>query len=143
MISEIIFIATAGIIDPMDMSGNYMYPSGVKECDKYPMYAPPQSKLAKLALPQDILADDGRVIQAGHYLVGLSVSKNTLLFFEGTKAVFEAKITETEILEMPAKLSTAEFNRTNDGQSQITFVQGKFKAKANVTLANKKHDYID
>ena len=59
MITELLLIAAAGIINPMDMSGHSMYPSGVKECDKYPMYPYPASKLAKLTLPHPIISDNG------------------------------------------------------------------------------------
>ena len=44
MITEILLIAAIGIYNPMDMSGHMMYPSGVKEADKYPRFAPPASK---------------------------------------------------------------------------------------------------
>ena len=35
MIPELLLLAAAGVINPMDMSDFSMYPSGVKECDKY------------------------------------------------------------------------------------------------------------
>ena len=58
MITELLIIAAAGVINPMDMSNFEMYPSGVKECDKYPRFAPPASKLATLTLPHPTAAPD-------------------------------------------------------------------------------------
>ena len=135
MIAELLLIATAGIYDPMDMSGNFMYPSGVKEMDKYPRYAPPASKLATLILPRNILSKDGKIIKSGHYLAGLSISRQEILIFESNKEIFSAQITETEILPKALKLSTAEFYTYDNGESFIILTQGKYKTKAKIELA--------
>ena len=135
MIAELLLIATAGIYNPMDMSGNYMYPSGVKEADKYPRYAPPASKLATLNLPRDIITKDNKIIKSGHYLTGLSISRQEILIFEANKEIFSAQITQTEILERPLKINTAEFFTYDNAESFIILTQGKYRAKAKVELA--------
>ncbi len=135
MITELLLIAAAGIIDPMDMSGHQMYPSGVLECDKYPRYPYPTSKLPRLTLPQNIYASDGRIIRAGHYLVSLSISRQELLFFEGTKELYTIKVSQTEIVEKPLKLATAEFYSSNNGDYFIFLKQGKYHAKIDVQPA--------
>jgi len=134
MITELLLIATAGIINPMDMSGNYMYPSGVKECDKYPRYAPPASKLASLALPVAVVSDDGDIINSGHYLAGLSVGRGEILVFDGRKEILSAPISETMILEKELKKSTAEFYSSDNSESMIVLTQGKYRVKAKVQL---------
>lgn len=134
MLPELLLIASTGIINPMDMSGFEMYPSGIKECDKYPRYAPPASKLATLTIPQPILANDGRMIASGHYLAGLSVSKNEILVFEGRKELFTLSIDQTEVLEKPRKISTAEFYTDNNSESFIVLTQGKLRVMGKVLL---------
>ena len=134
MITELILIAATGIINPMDMSGNTMYPSGVKEIDKYPRFAPPASKLAKLALPQPILSNEGEIINSGHYLAALSVSKNCILVFEGRKELFTLSIDKTEILEKPRRFSTAEFYTDDNSESFIILTEGKLRVMGKVNL---------
>lgn len=134
MISELLLIASLGIINPMDMTGHKMYPSGVKECDKYPRFAPPASKLAKLTLPQDIWADNGEIIKSGHYLVGLSVSKNELLLFEGHKEIFAIEVEHIEILDRTRKIATAEFYTDNNSESFLVLIEGKLRVVCKVKL---------
>ena len=134
MITEILLIAAAGIINPMDMSGNTMYPSGVKEIDKYPRFAPPASKLATLTLPQPILSTEGEVIKSGHYLAGLSVSKNAILVFDGRKELFTLDIDTSEILEKPHRISTAQFYTDDNSESFIILTEGKLKVMGKVKL---------
>ena len=134
MITELVLIAAAGIINPMDMSGNYMYPSGVKECDKYPRFAPPKSKLATLTLPQPILSATGEIIPSGHYLAALSVSKNEILVFEGRKELFTLSIDDMEILYKPRKISTAQFYTDNNSESFIILTEGKLRVFGKVQL---------
>ena len=72
MLSEILLIAAAGIYNPMDMSGNLMYPSGEKECDKYYNYAPPKSKKAAFVSALYFYDDENDLLEAGFYLAKLS-----------------------------------------------------------------------
>ena len=134
MITELVLIAAAGIIDPMDMSGHSMYPSGVKECDKYPRFAPPKSKLATLTLPQSILSGTGDIISSGHYLAALSVSKNEILIFEGRKELFTLPVEHTELLEKVRKLSTAEFYTDDNSESFIILTEGRLRVLSKVKL---------
>lgn len=134
MITELLLIAAAGVINPMDMSDFEMYPSGVKECDKYPRFAPPASKLATLTLPHTILANDGRIIPSGHYLAALSVSKNEILVFEGRTELFTLSIDGTEILEKPRKISTATFYTDDNSESFIILTEGKLRVVGKVNL---------
>ena len=134
MITEVLLIAAAGIINPMDMSGNRMYPSGVKEIDKYPRFALPKSELATLTLPRPIFASDGRVINSGHYLAALSVSKNEILVFEGRTELFTLPINNTEILEKSRKISTAEFYTDDNAENFIILTQGKLRVMGKVKL---------
>ena len=134
MITELLIIAAAGVINPMDMSDFEMYPSGVKECDKYPRFAPPASKLATLTLPHPILANDGRIIPSGHYLAALSVSKNEILVFEGRTELFTLSIDGTEILEKPRKISTATFYTDDNSESFIILTEGKLRVVGKVNL---------
>ena len=134
MITELFLIAAAGIINPMDMSGNEMYPSGVKECDKYPRFAPPASKLATLSLPQPILSKEGEIINSGHYLAGLSVSENAILVVEGRKAIYTLDIERTDILEKPRRFSTAEFYTDDNSESFIILTEGKLRVMGKVQL---------
>lgn len=137
MLAELILIAAAAeIYNPMDMSGHRMYPSGVKEADKYPRFAPPQSKLAKLTLPRNIYDKNGTLIKSGHYLAALSISQNEILIFEGTREIFALPITSSVVLEKELKLSTAEFLVDNNGESYISLVKGKYKVFAKVSLAD-------
>ncbi|MCQ2958194.1 MAG: hypothetical protein MJ180_04750 [Candidatus Gastranaerophilales bacterium] len=138
MITELLLIAAVGVYDPMDMSGHQMYPSGFLEVDKYPKYAPPQSKLAKLSLPRDIISSDGEVIKAGHYLISLSLSKNEILFFDGTKALYTIKVSNLDYGYKYLKISTAEFSNENINQGIILLKQGKIRAEATVDFA-KNH----
>ena len=134
MLTEMLLIAAVGIIDPMDMTGNEMYPSGFKEVDKYPKFAPPPSKNATLSLPKPIIASDGRIISAGHYLVSLSVSKNEILIFEGTKNLYTLKITELKTRDKVLKLSTAQFFTDNNGVSFIIIDDKQYHAIVMVEL---------
>lgn len=134
MIPELLLIAATGVINPMDMSDFEMYPSGVKECDKYPRYAPPASKLATLTLTHPILANDGRIIQSGHYLAALSVSKNEILVFEGRKELFTLSIDKTEVLEKTRKISTAEFYTDDNSESFIVLTEGRLRVMGKVLL---------
>ncbi len=134
MIPELLLIASSGVINPMDMSDFEMYPSGVKECDKYPRYAPPASKLATLTLPHPILSGDGRIIQSGHYLAALSVSKNEILVFEGRTELFTLPIDAAEILDKPRKISTAEFYTDNNSESFIVLTEGRLRVLGKVLL---------
>ena len=134
MITELLLIAATGVINPMDMSGHSMYPSGVKECDKYPQFPYPTSKLAKLTLPHPILSDNGEVINSGHYLVGLSVSKNSILVFDGRKELFTLAIENTEILDRARKISTAEFYTDDNSESFIILTEGKLRVLGKVKL---------
>ena len=137
MLPELILIAAIGIYDPMDMSGHEMYPSGVKEIDKYPRYEKATSKMAKLTLPKDIIASDGRIVKSGHYLAAFSISHREILIFEGEKEIYTLKIDSEEILPKTLKLPTATFYTYNNGESFIIITIGKFRAKAKVLL-----DYI-
>ena len=138
MLAEILFIAAAGIIDPMDMSGNYMYPSGVKECDKYPMYAPPKTNLAILTLPRDIYDSEGNIIKSGHYLISLSVSMDRILLFEGTKAIYTIPVKVIDYSEKYLKIETAEFYEEEETHGTILLKQGKLRIKANVYFADNE-----
>ena len=135
MISELLLIAAVGIIDPMDMSGHQMYPSGVKEMDKYPKYAPPTSSMATLSVAKPILASDGRSIPAGHYLVSLSISRQELLLFEGKKTVYTLKVDELRIKEKPLKLATAKFYTNNNGECFIIVDDKKYQAVVRAELS--------
>lgn len=134
MITELLLIAATGIINPMDMSGNEMYPSGTKEVDKYPRYAPPKSKLATLTLPKPILSSAGNIIPSGHYLAALSVSQNQILVFDGNKEIYTLNIDSTEILAKPRKISTAQFYTDDSSESFIILTQGKLRILGKVTL---------
>ena len=134
MITELFLIAATGIINPMDMSGNQMYPSGVKECDKYPRFAPPASKLAKLTLPKPILSKEGDIIKSGHYLLGLSVSQNAILVFDGRKELFTLDIDDYEVLDRARKISTAEFYTDDNSESLIILTEGKLRIISKVKL---------
>ncbi len=135
MITEILLIAAIGIYNPMDMSGHMMYPSGVKEADKYPRFAPPASKLASLTLPRDIMDKNNKIIKSGHYLAGISISRQEILIFEADKEIFSIEITETKILEQALKINTAEFHTYNNGESFIIVTEGKYKVKGKINLA--------
>lgn len=134
MITELLLIAAAGIYDPMDMSGHTMYPSGSKECDKYPKYALPASKLAKLTLPVNIISNDGRIIKAGHYLASLSISKQTILIFDGEREIFELNIDKSEIMDKKMKISTAKFYQDDNSLAYIILIQGALKIFSNVSI---------
>ena len=134
MLPELLLIAAVGIYDPMDMSGHQMYPSGVKEADKYPRYAPSSTKMAQLTLPRNIIASDGRLISSGHYLVDFSISRQELLIFEGEKEIFALKISQTEILPKALKIPTAKFFTYDNGESFVIFTKGKYRVKARVFL---------
>ena len=139
MLTEFLLIAAAGIIDPMDMSGHQMYPSGVKECDKYPRYPYPTSKLAKLSVGHRIISADGSIIKGGHYLVSLSISKNEIIFFEGEKAIYTLKVSSLEVMDKPVRISTAEFVSDDNGQCFVLLKQGKYLVTAYVNLEDNIH----
>ena len=139
MITELFLIATTGIINPMDMSGNEMYPSGVKEVDKYPRYGLPKSKLATLTLPKAILSTDGNIIKSGHYLAALSVSKNQILVFDGREEIFTLDIISAEVLEKERKISTAEFYTDDNSESFIILTQGKLRVLGKVYLYKENY----
>ena len=134
MLTELLLIAAAGVIDPMDMSGHQMYPSGVKEVDKYPLYPYPQSKLAKLSIGHDILSANGKIIRSGHYLIGLSISKKEILVFEGTKELYALKVTSLKIMDKPFKFATSEFYTDNNGERFIVLKQDNYIAISKVVL---------
>jgi len=134
MITELLLIAAANVIDPMDMSGHQMYPSGVKECDKYPRYPYPDSKLAKLSIGQNILASDNQVIKGGHYLVSLSVSRNEILLFEGQKALYAINVSSIETMDKPYKFAEATFVSSDNSECFIILKQGKYLVTAKVDL---------
>ena len=134
MLPELLLIAALGIYDPMDMSGHEMYPSGVKEADKYPRYAYPASKLASLTITRDIKDKLGRKIKSGHYLAGLSISKNEILIFEGNKQIFSINVTSSELKEKEPKFSTAKFYTSDTKESFISLRQGKYKVYGIVEL---------
>ena len=134
MLPELLLIAAIGIYDPMDMRGHQMYPSGVKEEDKYPRYEKATSKMAKLTLPRDIIASDGRRIKSGHYLVAFSISHREMLIFEGEKEIYTLKISEETILPKSLKIPTANFHTYDNGESFVILTIGKYRAKAQVFL---------
>ena len=134
MLTELLLIAAAGIIDPMDMSGHQMYPSGVKEMDKYPLYPYPQSKLAKLSIGHDILSANGKIIKSGHYLIGLSISKKEILIFEGTKELYTLKVSSLKTMDKSLKFATSEFYTDNNGECFIILKQDNYIAMAKVVL---------
>jgi len=134
MITELLLIATAGILDPMDMSGNTMYRSGVKECDKYPRFPYPESKLAVLTLPREILSSTGEVIKSGHYLISLSISRQEVLLFEGHTLLYTLNVSQIETLEKNLKISTAEFHSSDNKEDYIILKQGKYVVKVDVEL---------
>ena len=134
MLAELLLIAVAGVIDPMDMSGHQMYPSGVKEVDKYPLYPYPQSKLAKLSIGQDILSANGKIIKSGHYLIGLSISKKEILIFEGTKELYTLKVSSLKTMDKPLKFATSKFYTDNNGECFIVLKQDNYVALAKVVL---------
>jgi len=137
MLAEILFIAAAGIIDPMDMSGNEMYPSGFKECDKYPKYAPPATKLATLSLPRDIYDSEGNIIKSGHYLISLSVSMDRILLFDGTKAIYTLPISTIGIGERHLKIETAEYSEDGTDHGTVILKQGNLRIKTDVNFVDK------
>ena len=132
MLAELLLIATTGIYNPMDMSGHEMYPSGAKECDKYPKYAPPASQLAKLTLYKTICLTNGETIKPGHYLTGLSISKQQLLIFDGEKNIYEIDISKSEILKKKIKIATAKLYTSNNNESYIVLKDGLLKITAKV-----------
>jgi len=134
MLAELLLIAAAGIIDPMDMSGHQMYRSGVKEMDKYPLYPYPESKLAKLSLGHDILSSDGKIIKSGHYLIELSISKKEILIFEGTKALYTLKVSSLKTMDKSLKFATAKFYTDNNGECFIILKRDNYVAMAKVVL---------
>lgn len=136
MLPELLLIAALGIYDPMDMSGHQMYPSGVKEADKYPRYAYPASKLASLTLTRDIKDKLGRRIKSGHYLTGLSISKREILIFEGHSPIYSIDVSRTEIRKKEPKFSTAKFHTADTKESFIRLTQGKYNVWATVELAD-------
>ena len=136
MIPELFLIAAAGVINPMDMSDFSMYPSGVKECDKYPKYAYPTSKLATLTLPRAIISSDGRIIPSGHYLAGLSVSGAELLVFEGRNELYTLNVIASDVLDKSRKISTARFYTDDNGESFITLTYGRLQVFSKVKLGD-------
>ena len=134
MLGELVLIAAIGVYNPMDMSGHSMYPSGVKEADKYPKYPLKTSKMAQLTLPRNIIASDGRLIKSGHYLATFSISHREILIFEGEKEIYTLKINSEEILEKSRKLPEAKFYTLDNGESFIILTVGKYRANAKVYL---------
>ena len=134
MIAELILIAAIGIYDPMDMSGHEMYPSGVKEVDKYPKYAPKTTKMAQLTLPRNIIAKDGRIILSGHYLATFAISRREILIFDGENEIYTLNVCEEKILPRKMKLPEARFYTYNNGEAFIILTIGKYRAKAKVNL---------
>ena len=137
MITELFLIAAAGIINPMDMSGNLMYPSGVKECDKYYNYAPPKSSAATFVSSLDFYDDEGDLLEAGFYLAKISEDKKKILLFQNGKYVAVFNILELKELKEELKISYINLEFSNAKEGIITLCENKYMAKAKVTMKLK------
>ncbi len=134
MIGEILLIATAGIYNPMDMSGNLMYPSGEKECDKYYNYAPPKSKAASFVSALDFYDDENDLLEAGFYLAKMNKDKTKILLFQNGRFVAIFDIYELSELKQELSISYINFDIINAKEGVITLFENKYMAKAKVRM---------
>lgn len=138
MLGEILLIAAAGIYDPMDMSGHLMYPSGVKECDKYYNYAPPKSKNASFVSALDFYDDENDLLEAGFYLAKLSEDKTKILLFQNGRYVAVFNVLELKDLKENLTIPYINFEINNAKEGIITLFENKTMAKAKVRMKIRK-----
>ncbi len=137
MLGEILLIAAAGIYNPMDMSGHLMYPSGVKECDKYYNYTPPKSKKASFVSALDFYDDENDLIEAGIYLAKLSQDKTKILLFQNGRYVAVFNVLELSNLKEPLTIPYINFEINNAKEGILTLFEDNSMAKAKIRMKVK------
>ncbi|MDD3593943.1 MAG: hypothetical protein PHX18_04880 [Candidatus Gastranaerophilales bacterium] len=112
-----------------------MYPSGVKEIDKYNPYAKPASKMPLFALERTLVDKDNHSVLPGQYLAAISKDKKYIMLFANDQVEGVFLIDNFNVLEKQLKVNSAVLTlKANGTVAEIRVCQDMFIATAQIKL---------
>lgn len=100
MIENILVFLFLTYVNPADPSGNTMYPSGVKDCDKFYFNSPPAaSKTPNLVLSMPVYDAENKIIPPGIYETKLSQDTGQILLIQSQEIKAKLPIMQIATLD--------------------------------------------
>ncbi len=127
-------ITALAYFNPADPAGKSMYPSGVKEIDKFYYEAYPTSKKPVLKLNVPVYGLKHRGIEPGIYEAILTSDKKSILLFQSNKLKAQLPVTKIITLSQKCYIPKIDTQRLSSDQILIVYKIENFEIQSIVTV---------